>query len=172
VVEVEPLGAGYADRAKIEAGARLDGIFVQRTNTKLCALQVELRYRNLLAVEDAFKTPNALMATRTIFHKTDAGIHGHVFCTFLALVLRTELMDCLAARKTKRLEWQRIFDDLAELSEIEVEQAGKRALLRTRPEHRSRLPRPRHYLATGLPRGAASLIKTQKLWCLKLQMVS
>ena len=47
------------------------------------------------------------MATRPVFHKTDAGIRGHVFCTFLALVLRKDLMDRLAARKTKLLEWQR-----------------------------------------------------------------
>ena len=108
-------------------------MFVLRTNTKLSGLQVVLRYRNLLAVEDAFKTSKALMATRPIFHKTDAGIRGHVFCTFLALVLRKELIDRLAARRAKGVEWQRMLDDLAELSEIEVEQDGRRALLRTAP---------------------------------------
>src|SRR4029077_18031935 len=96
---------------------RFDGLFVLRTNTKISALQVVLRYRNLLAVEDAFKTAKALLATRPIFHKTDAGIRGHVFCTFLALVLRKELIDRLAVRRS-RLEWQRIVDDLADLSEI------------------------------------------------------
>ena len=95
------------DRVKVEADARFDGIFVLRTNTRLSALQAVLRYRNLLAVEDAFKTAKALMATRPVFHKTDAGIRSHVFCTFLALVLRKELMDRLAARKTELLEWQR-----------------------------------------------------------------
>ena len=73
-----------------------------------------------------------LLATRPIFHKTDAGIRGHVFCTFLALVLRKELFDRLADRRS-RLEWQRIVDDLADLSEIEIEQDGRRALLRTAP---------------------------------------
>ncbi len=101
-------------------------------NTKISALQVVLRYRNLLAVEDAFRTAKALLATRPIFHKTDTGIRGHVFCTFLALVLRKELLDRLAARRSK-LEWQRIIDDLADLSEIEVEQDGRRARLRTAP---------------------------------------
>jgi hypothetical protein len=105
---------------------------VLRTNTKIAALQVVLRYRNLLAVEDAFKTAKALLATRRIFHETDAGIRGHVFCTFLALVLRKELFDRLAARHS-RLEWQRIVDDLADLSEIEIEQDGRQALLRTAP---------------------------------------
>jgi hypothetical protein len=126
-------GDGFViDRAKIEADARFDGLFVLRTNTKIAALQVVLRYRNLLAVEDAFRTAKALLATRPVFHKTDAGIRGHVFCTFLALVLRKELMDRLAARRSK-LEWQRIIDDLADLSEIDVEQDGRRARLRTAP---------------------------------------
>ena len=128
-----PQGDGFViDRAKVEADARFDGLFVLRTNTKIAALQVVLRYRNLLAVEDAFKTAKALLATRPIFHKTDAGIRGHVFCTFLALVLRKELIDRLAARRS-RLEWQRIVDDLADLSEIDVEQDGRRARLRTAP---------------------------------------
>ena len=129
-----PPGDGFSiDRATVEADARFDGVFVLRTSTKLSALQVVLRYRNLLAVEDAFKTAKALLATRPIFHKTDAGIRGHVFCTFLALVLRKELIDRLAAGRGKTLEWQRIIDDLAELSEIEIEQDGRRALLRTAP---------------------------------------
>src|ERR1700761_9571141 len=128
-----PKGDGFViDRAKVEADARFDGLFVLRTNTKIAALQVVLRYRNLLAVEDAFKTAKALLATRPIYHKTDAGIRGHVFCTFLALVLRKELIDRLTARRS-RLEWQRIIDDLADLSEIEIEQDGRRALLRTAP---------------------------------------
>jgi hypothetical protein len=71
-----------------------------------------------------------LLATRPIVHKTDAGIRGHVFCIFLALVLRKELIDRLAAHRS-RLEWQRIIDDLADLSEIEVEQDGRRPRLRT-----------------------------------------
>lgn len=58
-------GDGFViDRAKVEADARFDGLFVLRTNTKIAALQVVLRYRNLLAVEDAFKTAKALLATR------------------------------------------------------------------------------------------------------------
>ncbi len=120
------------DQEKVEADARFDGLFALRTNTRIAALQVVLRYRNLLAVENAFRTAKALLATRPIFHKTDAGIRGHVFCTFLALVLRKELTDRLAARHSS-LEWQRIVDDLLDLSEVEVEQDGRRARLRTAP---------------------------------------
>ncbi len=121
------------DAAKVEADAHFDGLFVLRTNTRLTALQVVLRYRNLLAVEQGFLAAKTLLATRPVFHRTDAAIRGHIFCTFLALVLRKELMDRLAARDLALPEWQHIVDDLADLSEIEVEQDGRRALLRTAP---------------------------------------
>jgi hypothetical protein len=87
----------------------------------------------LLAVEDTFKTTKALLTTRPIFHKTDAAIRGHIFCSFLAVLLRKELFDRLAARRHGDLEWQHIVDDLDELSEVAVEQDGRRALLRTAP---------------------------------------
>jgi hypothetical protein len=121
------------DYDKVEADAKFDGLFVLRTNTNLSALQVVLRYRNLLAVEDAFRTAKALLTTRPIFHKTDRAIRGHIFCSFLAMVLRKELFHRLAARRRNDLEWRHIIDDLDELSEIEVEQDGRRALLRTAP---------------------------------------
>jgi hypothetical protein len=132
---VKTIGSGNfsIDYDKVEADAKFDGLFVLRTNTKLSALQVVLRYRNLLAVEDTFKTTKALLTTRPIFHKTDAAIRGHIFCSFLAVLLRKELFDRLAARRHGDLEWQHIVDDLDELSEIEVEQDGRRALLRTAP---------------------------------------
>jgi hypothetical protein len=127
-------GEGFTiDTAKVAADARFDGLFVLRTNTKLTALQVVLRYRNLLAVEQGFLAAKTLLATRPIFHRTDAAIRGHIFCTFLALVLRKELMDRLAARDVALPEWQHVVDDLVDLSEIEVEQDGRRALLRTAP---------------------------------------
>ena len=133
---VKTIGDGHftIDYDKAEQEAKFDGVFVLRTNSKLSALQVVLRYRNLLAVENAFKAAKALLATRPIFHKTDAAIRGHIFCTFLAMVLRTELIQRLAKlRSTEPLEWQSIIDDLADLSEIEVTQDGRRALLRTAP---------------------------------------
>jgi hypothetical protein len=131
---VHEWGEGFTiDAAKVEADARFDGLFVLRTNTRLSALQAVLRYRNLLAVEDAFKTTKALLATRPIFHKTDAAIRGHVFVSFLALMLRKELIDRLAARRANTVERQQIIDNLADLSQVEVEQDGRRALLRTAP---------------------------------------
>jgi Transposase DDE domain len=129
-----PEGDGFAiDPAKVEADAQFDGVFVLRTSLTLSALAVVLRYRNLLAVEQSFLAAKALLATRPIFHRTDAAIRGHIFCTFLALVLRKELLDRLAARGGTMPEWQCIIDDLIDLSTVEVEQDGRRALLRTAP---------------------------------------
>ena len=119
--------------AKVEADARFDGLFVLRTNTKIAALQVVLRYRNLLAVEDAFKPAKALLATRPIFHKTDAGIRGHVFCTFLRSGPAQGALRPSSPARHSRLEWQRIVEDLLDLSEVEIEQDGRRALPRTAP---------------------------------------
>jgi hypothetical protein len=130
----DPKGEGFTiDPAKVEADAEFDGLFVLRTNTRLTPLQVVLRYRNLLAVEQGFLAAKTLLATRPIFHRTDAAIRGHIFCTFLALVLRKELMDRLEARRLALPEWQQVVDDLIDLSEVEVEQDGRRALLRTAP---------------------------------------
>jgi hypothetical protein len=129
-----PEGDEFAiDPAKVEADAQFDGVFVLRTSLTLAALAVVLRYRNLLAVEQSFLAAKALLATRPIFHRTDAAIRGHIFCTFLALVLRKELLDRLAARGGTMPEWQCIIDDLIDLSTVEVEQDGRRALLRTAP---------------------------------------
>jgi hypothetical protein len=129
-----PKADGFAiDPAKVEADARFDGVFVLRTSLSMSALAVVLRYRNLLAVEQSFLAAKTLLATRPIFHRTDAAIRGHIFCTFLALVLRKELLDRLAARGGTPPEWQCIIDDLADLSTVEIEQDGRRALLRTAP---------------------------------------
>ncbi len=83
------------DEARIADDARFDGIFVLRTNITLDPLAVMLRYRELLTVEEVFRTAKSLLATRPIYHQSDAAIRGHVFCSFLALVLRKELGSAL-----------------------------------------------------------------------------
>jgi hypothetical protein len=42
-------------------------------------------------------TARHLLSTRPIFHKLDETIRGHVFCSFLALVLKKALEDRIAA---------------------------------------------------------------------------
>jgi hypothetical protein len=127
-------GPAFAiDPERVEADARWDGVFVLRTNTRLHPLEAMMRYRNLAAVERAFALAKAEMRTRPIFHRTDAAIRGHIFCTFLALVLRKELADRMTAERRTLPEWNRLVTDLADLSAVQVEQDGRRALLRTAP---------------------------------------
>jgi hypothetical protein len=118
------------DEARIADDARFDGIFVLRTNITLDPLAVMLRYRELLTVEEVFRTAKSLLATRPIYHQSDAAIRGHVFCSFLALVLRKELDERLAAANLKP-EWAELLRDLDRLQEVEVAHQGKRFILRT-----------------------------------------
>ena len=53
-----------------------------------------------------------------------------MFCSFLALVLKKELADRCAARGFQP-EWDEVRRDLDRLQEVEVEQDGKRFVLRT-----------------------------------------
>jgi Transposase DDE domain len=128
---LKPPEVGFAiDEARVAEDARFDGIFVLRTNTTLDPLQAMLRYRELQGVEQLFRSAKSLLATRPIFHKRDATIRGHVFCSFLALVLQKELADRCAARGFQP-EWAEVLRDLDRFQEVEVEQDGKRFILRT-----------------------------------------
>ncbi len=118
------------DDKRVAEDARYDGLYVLRTNTSLAPLAVMLRYRELLKVEDIFKTTKAILHTRPIYHQTDAAIRGHVFCSFLALVLRKALEDRLTTMRSKP-EWGALLMDLDRLQEIETEQEGKCFILRT-----------------------------------------
>ena len=79
------------DEAKIAEEARYDGKWVLRTNTDLDAAEVALQYKRLWMVEQWFRSCKSLLQTRPIYHRCDETIRGHVFCSFLALVLRQEL---------------------------------------------------------------------------------
>jgi hypothetical protein len=71
-----------------------------------------------------------VLHTRPIYHSSDAAIRGHVFCSFLALVLRKELQDrCRDAGF--RPEWGDVLRDLDRLQDVEIDQGGKHVTLRT-----------------------------------------
>ena len=112
------------DEDKIKEEARYDGKWVLTTNTDLPAREVALKYKQLWMVEDVFRSMKSLLDTRPIFHKCDETIRGHVFCSFLALLLRKELEDRLA-RKEWKLEWADVIRDLDNLIEMEVAISGK-----------------------------------------------
>jgi Transposase DDE domain len=120
------------DPDKIEEDRRFDGIFVLRTNTDLNPLEAMLCYKQLWTVEQTFRTAKHLFSTRPIFHKLDETIRGHVFCSFLALVLKKALEDRIAALGRSG-SWPEIIADLDSLTETEIEQDGKRFIVRCAP---------------------------------------
>ena len=107
------------DEDKIQEEARYDGKWVLTTNTDLPTHEVALKYKQLWMVEDVFRSMKSLLDTRPIFHKRDETIRGHVFCSFLALLLRKELQDRLA-RKEWKLEWADVVRDLDNLNEMKI----------------------------------------------------
>ena len=101
-----------------------------RTNSKLSVFEVAMRYRELWKVERIFRTTKSGLDTRPVFHQSDEAISGHIFCSFLALVLRAELETRLEAAGAK-LEWADIIADLDRLIETTVEQDGRHFILRS-----------------------------------------
>jgi len=118
------------DEAKVAEDARYDGKWVLRTNTDLDSSEVALQYKQLWMVEQWFRSCKTLLQTRPIYHRCDETIRGHVFCSFLALVLRQELQSRLEERGHE-FEWADVISDLDRLQVVEVEQDGKRFLLRS-----------------------------------------
>jgi Transposase DDE domain len=129
------LGSGGADHfrvdeARVAEDARYDGKWVLRTNTELDTAEVALQYKCLWMVEQWFRSGKTLLQTRPIYHRCDETIRGHVFCSFLALVLRQELQSRLEGRG-HTFEWADVIADLDRLQMVEVERDGKRFLLRS-----------------------------------------
>jgi transposase len=130
-----PDGEGFSiDRAKVEEDAKFDGVFALRTNSQLSPLEAMLVYKQLSIVERAFRTTKGLFETRPTPGLDPGAIRGHVACSFLALVLKKELEDRLAAANNgARASWPAVVADLDSLTETEVEQDGNRFLLRSAP---------------------------------------
>ena len=118
------------DEDKIKEEARYDGKWLLTTNTELASSEVALKYKQLWMVEDIFRSMKPLLETRPIYHKCDETIRGHVFCSFLALVLRKELQDRLES-KGWSLEWADVISDLDRLQEVQMSINGKNCVVRT-----------------------------------------
>lgn len=124
-------GSFSIDMEKVEEEARFDGIWVLRTNTGFNPKKVALKYKQLWMVEHAFRDMKSVFDTRPVFHQRDETIRGHVFCSFLALVLRKELYRRLEAAGHCGFEWSDIKQDLKALQEVTVEESGKKLAIRS-----------------------------------------
>lgn len=123
-------GSTTLDQDKIKAEARFDGKWVLRSNTSLPAEQIALKYKELWQVEQVFRDVKSVLDTRPIFHKLDETIRGHVFCSFLALVLRKEL-DHRLERAGLECGWSEIKQDLKALQEVYLNEGGKTLAVRS-----------------------------------------
>jgi transposase len=124
------VGAFEIDESKIRSEARFDGKWVLQTDTDLSAADVALKYQDLLLVESVFRSMKSILETRPIYHKCDETIRGHVFCSFLAVVLLKELIGRLEA-SGHTVEWQRLRDDVQDLQEVTVHTGTKSFVIRT-----------------------------------------
>jgi transposase len=125
--------AARIDEEKVNAEVRFDGKWVLRTNTDLPCDQIALKYKQLWQVERIFRDTKSLLETRPIFHRRDETIRGHVFCSFLALVLRKELDRCLEAAG-ERFEWADIKQDLKALQVVTIEENNRRFAVRSQTQ--------------------------------------
>ena len=123
-------GSVSIDQDKIEYESRFDGKWVLITNTDFSADQVAIKYKELWQVEQVFRDVKSVLETRPVYHQRDENTRGHVFCSFLALVLRKEL-DRRLEEAGHCFEWADIKQDLKSLQEVLIEDNGKSLALRT-----------------------------------------
>ena len=118
------------DEEKIKEEALYDGQWVLQTSLADKPQEIALAYKELWMVEDMFRTMKSVLETRPIYHQRDETIRGHIFCSFLALLLRRALEHHLE-EKGESWEWAEIVRGLDNLQEIEAVFQGKHFVLRS-----------------------------------------
>ena len=118
------------DEKQIKIEARYDGLWVLRTNTVYNAETVAHVYKALWTVEDIIRTAKSIIDTRPIYHRCNETIRGHVFCSFLALLLKTELERRMKFADLK-CEWAQVIRGLEALQQVEATFQEKRFVLRS-----------------------------------------
>jgi hypothetical protein len=99
-----------SDRARVREEAHLDGKFVVHSNDDtLSAEDLALGYKQLMRVEEAWRTLKSGLRLRPVYHWAVHRVHAHVALTVLALLL--ERVAELACGDT----WRNIRDDLRQI---------------------------------------------------------
>ena len=100
-------GHPVLDSAKVKAEARLDGRFVVTSNDDtLSPEDMALGYKQLVRVEEAWRTLKSGLKLRPVYHWAVHRIHAHVALTVLAALLER------AAEHACADTWRNIRDDL------------------------------------------------------------
>jgi len=92
------------DEEKVCGEARFDGIWVLQSDAGLTAADTALKYKELWMVESIFRSLKSVLETRPVYHQCDQTICGHMFCSFLALVLLKDLQGRMKSRPGGRGE--------------------------------------------------------------------
>ena len=129
-LKVEGSSHFVIDEKQVKAEERYDGIWVLRTNTVYNTETVAHVYKALWTVEDIIRTSKSILETRPIYHKRDETIRGHVFCSFLALLLKQELEGRMK-RTDLQWEWNEVIRGLNALQQVEANFQGRRFLFRS-----------------------------------------
>jgi transposase len=95
------------DRGAVRERAKRDGRWVIRSNDEeLSAEDLGLAYKQLMRVEEGWKTLKSILKIRPIWHRTPERIRAHVFLCVLALLLER------VAEKACGATWPRIRQEL------------------------------------------------------------
>jgi hypothetical protein len=129
-LKTAPGSAFEIDEEKLKQEAKLDGLWVLRTNMEDEAEIIARSYKMLWMVEDLIRTTKSILETRPIYHKRDETIRGHVFCSFLALSLKVELERRMREADVT-WEWAEVICGLSQLREVEARFQGKGYILRS-----------------------------------------
>ena len=87
-LRVTPGGLLRIDQAAIAAEAKLDGKYLLRTSDPhLSAEDVALGYKQLAAIENAWRDMKHVIDLRPVYHRLEDRIRAHVLLCWLALLL-------------------------------------------------------------------------------------
>jgi hypothetical protein len=112
---------------------QLDGIYVLVSNASdLATTEIVAAYRQLIAVEDAFRVLKSLVKLRPIYHWAKRRVEAHVFICVLAYLLATVLEHKLA-RAGLPLTAARALDALASVQAVEHRWGQSTVTQMTRP---------------------------------------
>ncbi len=124
-------GALSINRAAVADEARLDGKWVVTSNDdSLSAEDLALGYKQLMRVEECWRTMKSGLRTRPVFHWTPHRICAHISLCVLAL-----LLERIAERRAGDT-WRNVLACLDAIKVVEYERGGARILQTTeiRPE--------------------------------------
>ncbi len=121
------------DRPVYRSQRQLDGIYVLVSNAPgLATDEIVAAYRQLIAVEDAFRVLKSLVKLRPIYHWTRRRVEVHVFICVLAYLVATVLEQKLA-RAGVPMTAARALDALASVQAVEHRWGEATVTQMTRP---------------------------------------